>query len=386
MIGNVFSGKTVWISGHTGFKGAWLVTWLRMLGAKVYGFALEPPTKHALFDQLGLAGDIHHEIGEVTDPEAVRQSIRKADPDFVFHLAAQSIVGLSYRQPSTTFAVNVMGTVHVLDVLREFSKPCVVVVVTSDKCYENLEWVYGYREVDPLGGHDPYSASKAAAEIVTAGYRKSFFQHHPVRLASARAGNVIGGGDWSPDRILPDCIRSLQQQRKIGVRNPKSVRPWQHVLEPLSGYLQLAACMAGGQRNKIEAENLASAFNFGPEADSHRTVEELVNAVLQHWPGRWESKEDPDAVHEACLLQLSTEKARALLGWRPVWKFDQCVKKTVEWYQASAAGASPPSELRSLTEQQIHDYEQSAAQLQIPWTRVFMNQTSNEPAPRTDAV
>ena len=243
MFDDVFRGRSVWLSGHTGFKGGWLAEWLLNLGASVYGYALAPNTQPALFEQLGIAGRLQHELNDVRDAAAVAQSIQKTQPDFVFHLAAQPLVRLSYDQPIETYATNVMGTLHVLDALRSLKKPCAAVFITSDKCYENQEWIYGYREGDPLGGYDPYSSSKAAAEIVIGAYRRSFFQNHPVRIASARAGNVIGGGDWAADRIVPDCIRALQNNQPIPVRNKVATRPWQHVLEPLSGYLWLAASL-----------------------------------------------------------------------------------------------------------------------------------------------
>jgi len=241
MFAEAFRNKTVWLSGHTGFKGAWLAQWLLELGANVHGFALEPATEPALFDQLGLAKRLHHQIADIRDPAAVRESVKKSQPDFVFHLAAQPPVRLSYEQPLETYATNVMGTAHVLEALRALDKPCAAVLITTDKCYENREWLHSYREEDPLGGYDPYSSSKAAAEIAISAWRRSFFKKHPVKIASARAGNVIGGGDWALDRIVPDCIRALQKKQPIAVRNPNATRPWQHVLEPLSGYLWLAA-------------------------------------------------------------------------------------------------------------------------------------------------
>lgn len=366
MFANAFRHKTVWLSGHTGFKGAWLAHWLLELGAQVHGFALPPPTRPALFDQLGLAERLHHEIGDVRDAAAVKRSLQAAQPDYVFHLAAQALVRTSYEQPVETFATNVLGTVHVLDALRALSKPCAAVFVTSDKCYENREWLYGYREGDPLGGHDPYSSSKAAAEIAISAWRRSFFDGHPVRIASARAGNVIGGGDWAADRIVPDCVRALQQHQPIPVRNPTATRPWQHVLEPLSGYLWLAAALANPTLTGTRPELLASAFNFGPTHDANRTVQELVVEVLKHWPGRWEDKSDPAAVHEARLLQLATDKARALLGWSPVWDFVTAVEQTVNWYR-QAGRTSDPVALQKLTTGQIEAYCVAAQARGIPW-------------------
>ena len=236
-----FSGKIVWLSGVSGFKGAWLAEWLLSLGAEIRGFCLPPPTQPSLFDQTGLASRIVWDCADLRDANAVRNSLLEAQPDFVFHLAAQPLVRLSYREPVETWETNVMGTIHVLEALRQLDKACAAVLVTTDKCYDNREWVHGYREEDALGGHDPYSSSKAGCELAIASWRRSFFNGHPVKVASARAGNVIGGGDWAQDRILPDCVRALAAGAPIEVRNPGAVRPWQHVLESLSGYLCLAA-------------------------------------------------------------------------------------------------------------------------------------------------
>jgi CDP-glucose 4,6-dehydratase len=358
MFANAYQNKTVWLSGSTGFKGSWLAEWLLQLGATVHGFALPPNTTPSLFHQLSLENRIHQKIADIRDLETVRRSIQQTQPDFVFHLAAQPLVRTSYETPVETYATNVMGTVHVLEAMRQLQKPCAAVLVTTDKCYENQEWIYGYREKDPLGGYDPYSSSKAAAEIAIAAYRRSFFKDHPVRIASARAGNVIGGGDWATDRIVPDCIRALQRGESIPVRNPSATRPWQHVLEPLSGYLWLAASLAADLRPLTSG--LASAFNFGPTHESNRTVAELVQEILKHWPGCWEDKSDPNGVHEAGLLQLSIDKAHALLGWEPVWNFSTAIEQTVKWYRN-------PS-LQS-TAVQIAQYTTRAKQLSLKWTQ-----------------
>ena len=362
----LYRGKSVFVTGHTGFKGAWLAEWLLCLGARVHGFSLPPSTQPSLFEQLGLASGLHHEVGDIRDPVAVKQSILAAQPDFVFHLAAQPLVRLSYEQPVETYATNVMGTINVLQALRELRKRCPAVMVTTDKCYENREWVHGYREEDPLGGHDPYSSSKAAAEIAIASWRRAFFRDHPVRIASARAGNVIGGGDWAADRIVPDCIRSLQAGQPIGVRNPNATRPWQHVLEPLSGYLQLGASIHLADLNSQPStlNPLCSGFNFGPSHDANRTVAELVAEVLKHWPGRWEDQSDPTAVHEAGLLQLSTDKAHALLQWSPVWSFSAAVEETVNWYRETREA---PQQAPDLTRQQIQRYQADAAKAEVSW-------------------
>jgi CDP-glucose 4,6-dehydratase len=362
-----FREKTVLVTGHTGFKGSWLCEWLHLLGARVVGYALPAPTQPAMFDQLDLAGRIEHHTGDIRDIESLDRVVRACQPDFVFHLAAQPLVRLSYEQPLDTHAINVLGTANVLECLRRLTKPCAAVMITTDKCYENREWCYGYRENDPLGGHDPYSASKAAAEVIIASYQRSFFQSHPVRVASARAGNVIGGGDWALDRIVPDSMRSLAAGQPVPVRNKNATRPWQHVLEPLGGYLWLAATLANPHFARGSAEQLCSAFNFGPSAESNRSVGELVTEILKHHPGRWEDRGISGAVHEAKLLHLVTDKARGLLGWMPVWGFADTVRETVRWYRESARCKTAAS-LRRLTDDQIRLYSQSARTLQLPWT------------------
>ncbi len=341
-------GKRVWLSGHTGFKGAWLSEWLLQLGAEVHGYALVPNTKPALFEQLGLAGRLEHEVHDIRDCAAVRNSIHAFRPDFVIHMAAQPLVRRSYAMPVETYETNVMGTVHVLEALRGFDSPCSVVIVTTDKCYENHESGRAYEEQDPLGGHDPYSSSKAMAEIATAAYRNSYFLNSPVRVASARAGNVIGGGDWAEDRIVPDAMRALNQGHKVSVRNPRAIRPWQHVLEPLGGYLTLASGLA-------ENASLATAFNFGPGPDSNRTVAALVTEILKNRPGGWEDASDPAALHEAMLLNLSINKAVALLDWIPRWDFSKTVEKTASWYRDVHDGIVTPAEM---TASQIREYDQ----------------------------
>ena len=365
MFANSFQGKTVWVSGHTGFKGAWLVRWLLKLGARVHGFSLPPPTNPSVFEQLNLEKQIGHEIGDVRDFNAVKKSILFVQPDFVFHLAAQSLVRFSYEHPLETYSTNVMGTAHVLEALRYLGKPCAAVFVTTDKCYENREEDYAYAESDPLGGRDPYSSSKGAAEIVISAYRRSFFEKHPVRIASARAGNVIGGGDWASDRLVPDCIRSLQRNEPIPVRNPSATRPWQHVLEPLSGYLWLAAMLAKPVLADADAHAISTAFNFGPDKEANRNVEELVAAILKHWPGRSENKSDSRAVHEAKLLMLSADKAKRLLRWKPAWNFETAAARTVEWYRAVHEHGESFAE--KVTVAQVDEYEKSARASKIAW-------------------
>lgn len=360
-----YAGKRVLVTGHTGFKGSWLCEWLLALGADVTGLALPPSTRPALFDQLGLISRVRHIEGDVRDFGTVQRLVREARPDFVFHLAAQPLVRLSYDRPVETYATNVMGTVHVLDALRSLSQPCAAVMVTTDKCYENHEWVHSYREEDAMGGSDPYSSSKGAAELVIAAYRRSYFGRpdSPVRLASVRAGNVIGGGDWAADRIVPDCIRALLGREQILVRNKVATRPWQHVLEPLSGYLWLAALMVTA--SAAERATLCGAFNFGPALTSNRTVGELVQEILHHWPGEWVDCSDPHAVHEARLLSLSADKAHHLLGWSPVWSFSDTVRETVRWYREAIDCHGFPN----LTRAQIDAYTAAAKEKGLLWAQ-----------------
>lgn len=361
---DTFRGRRVLVTGHTGFKGAWLSEWLLALGADVWGLALEP-LEPSLFSQLGLAQRLHHSIGDIRDPAAVARTMREARPEYVFHLAAQPLVRLSYAQPVDTYATNVLGTIHVLETLRSLASPCAAVFVTTDKCYENLETARSYREEDPLGGHDPYSSSKGACEIAIASWRRSFFRNHRVKIASARAGNVIGGGDWALDRIVPDCVRALQRHETIKVRNPASTRPWQHVLEPLSGYLWLAACLMDPHLAPGTG-TLDSAFNFGPMPEATRTVAELVETALSHWPGHWQDCRDPNAVHEAQLLSLAIDKARIQLGWGPTWDFAATVQQTITWYRKAS---EPSFQAGSLTRAQISAYVHAAQERKLSWTR-----------------
>jgi CDP-glucose 4,6-dehydratase len=362
MFQNHYEGKRVWLSGHTGFKGSWLSEWLLQLGAEVYGYSLAPDPNPALFDQLSLAHRLrHHQIADIRHPKSVRESLVEAQPDFVFHLAAQPLVRRSYAQAIETYETNVNGTLHVLEALRALSRPCTALFITTDKCYENREHGLPYREEDHLGGRDPYSSSKAMAEIGIAAYRQSYFNspNSPVRLASARAGNVIGGGDWAEDRIVPDCIRYLQKGYPILVRNPHATRPWQHVLEPLSGYLWYAATLS---RDAL----LPRSLNFGPNPECNRSVQELVSKILTHWPGEWADDSDPTAVHESKLLSLSIEKA-AMLGWKPVWDFETTLRHTVDWYRQSGAA---PDHIPKNTLTQIHAYAAAAKAAGIGWAAI----------------
>lgn len=345
-----WQGKRVLLTGQTGFKGSWLMLWLRELGAEVYGMALLGETTPCLFDQLFPTGDVGHFIGDIRDAALVRQRVAQAAPDVVLHLAAQPLVLRSFNDPLTTWQSNVLGSAHILDALKGCERPVAVVMVTTDKVYENREWVHAYRETDRLGGYDPYSASKAACEILIDSYRKSFFADSPVRVASARAGNIIGGGDWSENRILPDLVRAVSQGITLEVRNPAAVRPWQHVLDPLAGYLCLAERL-------WQDASVAEAFNFGPDTADQQPVRALVEAALQRWPGEWRDASDPDMPHEAGRLMLSTDKARSKLGWHPQFSFDQAVAHTIDWYRAVHEGASP----REYTLRQIADFGKVAA-------------------------
>jgi CDP-glucose 4,6-dehydratase len=346
----------VLLTGHTGFKGSWLALWLADLGAEVTGYALAPETTPALFERAGVAGCCRSILGDVRDAARVAALVREVQPDFVFHLAAQALVRRGYQEPLETFATNAVGTAAVLDAVRVAGRPCAVVVVTTDKCYENLDSGEAFREDHRLGGRDPYAASKACAELVAASYRQSFFEpgalgQHGVALATARAGNVIGGGDWSQDRIVVDAVAALAAGRPIPVRNPHAVRPWEHVLEPLSGYLELGARLAGSQ-----AAEYCEAWNFGPEPSGACTVRELVERLVSRWgEGRWEDRSDPGAPHEARFLRLAIDKARVRLGWRPRLDLDTAVAWTVDWYKAAHRGADA-AELRSLSQAQCRDH------------------------------
>lgn len=330
-------GRRVLITGHTGFKGSWLSLWLLQLGAQVSGMALEPDTEPSLFDQLDLASTMDHRIADLRDSSVVRQVVHEVQPEVVLHLGAQPLVRRSYIEPAATWATNVMGTIHVLEALRTLDSPCTAVLITTDKVYRNNEWLYGYRENDPLGGHDPYSSSKAAAELAIASWRDSFcgplpHQAQHLLLSTGRAGNVIGGGDWSADRIVPDIVRALAANQPIGVRNPNATRPWQHVLEPLCGYLLLA------ERLTERGKELASSFNFGPQLEANRPVRDLVQEALRHWPGSWIDDHEPTSPHEAGLLNLVIDRAHHQLGWAPNWPFATTVDRTITWYRRVLQG------------------------------------------------
>lgn len=358
---SAYQGKRVLVTGHTGFKGSWLCEWLLRLGAEVTGYALDPQPHEVLYSQLDLENRLAADHrGNLSDRKNLAELVAKGAPEIILHLAAQPLVRLSFEIPLETFATNVMGTAHVLDAVRLSGNAVTVVAVTTDKCYENREWLNGYREEDALGGHDPYSASKGAAEIVISSYRRSYFPADgPVKLASARAGNVIGGGDWAQDRIVPDCFRALREGKAIPVRNKIATRPWQHVLEPLSGYLWLAASL-NSQASTLTS--LSSAFNFGPALTSNRTVAELVQELLKHTGGEWTDASDPNALHEASKLNLATDKAFHLLQWQPVWTFEETIANTAAWYLNRNS-----SSIADFTRQQIATYQDAAAARHIAW-------------------
>lgn len=341
-----FAGKRMFVTGHTGFKGAWLTFLLKELGADVMGFALPPVPGPSHFDLLGLQGKINHVVGDIRDPSALNNALQSFQPEYVFHLAAQALVTKSYADPVLTFGSNVMGSVLLLDAVRQCDSVRSLVYVTSDKCYENMEWVWGYRENDRLGGHDPYSASKAAAEMVFSAYARSYFSSRPkLGAATTRAGNVIGGGDWTVDRIVPDCIRAIEMNRPIQLRNPQATRPWQHVLEPLSGYLLLAA------RLRTEPEKSAGSWNFGPSTSEVRTVMQVASSIIQHF-GRGRIEVTESQRHEARLLQLNCDKARQLLGWQPRWHMEKTLAATALWYKTVLTGG----DAETITRSQLKDY------------------------------
>ena len=349
-----YAGKRVFLTGHTGFKGAWLLQWLHLLGAEVKGYALAPETPEDLYHLIG--GDTLCEsvLADVRDAARLEREMQAFAPDFVFHLAAQPLVRRSYEIPAETFAVNALGTAHVLDAVRCLGgRPCTVVLITTDKVYENQEWVYPYRETDRLGGYDPYSASKACAELVIHSYTQSFFNpadlaRHRTGVASARAGNVIGGGDWARDRIVPDIVRALRAGRPVTVRNPLAVRPWQHVLEPLSGYLRLGARLAA------DPARYGGAWNFGPQADDNKVVEALVQAALRTWGhGTYDKPVLDNQPHEAGLLKLDISRAVTQLGWQPQYPAETAIARTLDWYKAHQ---EQPAAIRAFTIQQINAF------------------------------
>jgi len=414
VFGNRYKKRRILITGHTGFKGSWLAIWLKELGAEVVGYALEPPSDPSNYAATGLADRINHVHGDVRDLDHLMDVFARYEPEMVFHLAAQALVRSSYEDPKTTFDTNIGGTVNVLEAVRRTDSVRVLVNITSDKCYENREWVWGYRENDPMGGHDPYSASKGAAELVFAAYLRSFFSKpacgdRQLGAASCRAGNAIGGGDWGRDRLIPDCIRALAAGEDIGIRNPRAIRPWQHVLELLSGYLWL------GARLWTHPEAFNGGWNFGPRGEAHMTVGEVVNRLLRAWgSGAWRDlsasgavhelgmddeadrrreagavpaegtvpapralpalgaihspgvAHTPGALHEAATLRLCCDKAAARLGWRNVLSLDEAIEMTAAWYNTFYSGVSQDAAYHRCT-RQIVEYIEKAREKKLKW-------------------
>ncbi len=366
LFNNIYKGKKVLLTGHTGFKGSWLTLWLKQLGAEVIGYSLEPPTDPSLFEILNLEKEIIHVIGDIRNEKRLKETFKKYKPDIVIHMAAQPLVRYSYMNPKETYETNVLGTLNVFEAVRETKTVRVVINVTSDKCYENKEWVYGYRENDPMGGYDPYSSSKGCAELLTSAYRNSFFnpenygKTHNVALASVRAGNVIGGGDWAEDRLIPDCIRALSKKETIYIRNPHAIRPWQHVLEPLSGYLWLGALMWQ------DPTKYSEGWNFGPNDEDILTVEEIVKDVIKIWGNGEYMVNSDNRFHEAKLLKLDISKAHFYLKWKPVYNAKKSLVETVNWYKTYF---SNPEKIYDFTINQLLSYIKEAENKDLIWTK-----------------
>ncbi|HAG17348.1 MAG TPA: CDP-glucose 4,6-dehydratase [Bacteroidales bacterium] len=360
LFGGIYNNKKVLITGHTGFKGSWLALWLHKMGADVYGFALKNEDSPNHIDLLNIP--IHQKYGDITELGALDRYLQEIQPEIVFHLAAQALVKKSYLNPVETFSTNVMGTLNVFEACRKTPSVKAIVNVTSDKCYENKEWNWGYRENEPMGGFDPYSASKGCSEILTASYRNSYFNiekykiSHEVLIATGRAGNVIGGGDWAADRLIPDIVKATSRNEVVKIRNPKATRPWQHVLEPLSGYLTL------GWQLLNQKTNYAEGWNFGPDMSSNLPVDEIVELSKKRWDSiKIEFSKDPDDQHEAHLLMLDCSKANKLMKWKPVWGIDKTIEKTICWYRDFYVSGKVE------TEKQITDYVNDASKANLQW-------------------
>lgn len=356
---NMYKGRRVLVTGHTGFKGSWLSIWLNKLGAEVVGYSLEPPTEPSIFNICRLNDKVTSIIGDIRDEQKLNEVFEKYSPEMVFHLAAQPLVRRSYNFPKETYETNVMGTVNVLEAAQNTNSVKAVVVITTDKCYENKEWVYGYRETDPMGGYDPYSSSKGCAELVVASYRNSFYNKKSIALSSVRAGNVIGGGDWAEDRLIPDFVKAVSQDKPIIIRNPHATRPWQHVLEPLSGYLWLGALMLK------DKEKYSSAWNFGPRDTDVLTVEEVLSLLIKAW-GKGSIEIDKNSQpHEATLLKLDISKAKAYLKWNPVYSVNEAIDKTIQWYKVYYKNEE---NMYEYTLKQIEEYERQAQLQNLKWS------------------
>lgn len=355
---NMYKGKKVLVTGHTGFKGSWISIWLKNLGADVIGFSLEAPTEPSIFNICQLDKKITSIIGDVRDEKKLKNVFEMYKPEIVFHLAAQPLVRLSYNNPKETYEINVMGTVNVLEVAKNTASVKAVVVITTDKCYENKEWVYGYRETDPMGGYDPYSSSKGCAELIVSSYRNSFYDEKGIALSSVRAGNVIGGGDWAQDRLIPDFVRSVSKDKSIVIRNPLATRPWQHVLEPLSGYLWLGALMLkdNGKYN--------SSWNFGPKDTDVLNVEEVLKLSIIAWGKGIIEIDKTVQPHEANLLKLDISKVKTYLKWHPVYDVDKAIDRTIQWYKAYYENEN----MYEYTLRQIEEYEEEAKIHNLMWS------------------
>ena len=361
---SLFKGARVLLTGHTGFKGSWMSLWLTHLGAEVHGISIGVPTGPSHFVEADIQNKVTHKLLDIRDRETLTQLIERIQPDFVFHFAAQALVRRSYLDPVDTWSTNAVGTINVLEALRSIKHFCVAILVTSDKCYQNVEWVWGYRETDKLGGPDPYSASKGAAELAISSYVSSFFPSNgPVRIGVGRAGNVIGGGDWAGDRIVPDCMHAWSQNRSVSLRSPLATRPWQHVLEPLSGYLNLALVLH--KNGDLHGE----PFNFGPPAHQNHSVSELVTQMTKHWDQVvWEDVSNTsDEPYESGLLKLNCDKAMHHLGWKATWDFETTVRETVLWYKGYYEKAH--SSVAKFSTAQIKSYVKSAKELGINWAQ-----------------
>ena len=360
--GNVYAGKRVLITGNTGFKGSWLSTWLKLLGAEVYGYSVDIPTSPSMFETLFLAEEIHHREGDVRDRKALAAYIHEVRPDFIFHLAAQAIVSVSYRNPFDTITTNVVGTASVCEAIRTIDWPCTCVLITSDKAYNNVEWIWGYRETDALGGKDVYSGSKGAAELVIKSYWESFIKVMPhIKFGVARAGNVIGGGDWAKDRIIVDCVRAFSKSEAVEIRSPQATRPWQHVLEPLSGYLPLGWYLYDGKSRNGEP------YNCGPRAEQTKTVLDIVMDLASRWGIDKEHAVRLTGTipfNEATLLKLNCDKALVYLHWHSTLHYDDCIQFISDWYYAYY---KQTADMGQLTREQIETYMQRAAAQKLEW-------------------
>jgi CDP-glucose 4,6-dehydratase len=361
---NSYHGKRVLVTGHTGFKGSWLSTWLLRMGAHVTGYSIDVPSNPSNFEVLGLANRLKHTTGNIQDLAHLERVFSRTSPEIVFHLAAQPLTRLSYDIPQETFLTNLGGTVNVLECIRRSPSVQAAVIITSDKCYKNVEWLWGYRENDMLGGDDPYSASKACAEIASHSYINSFFSDKDYpNIATARAGNVIGGGDWATDRIVPDCIKAFSKGEQIRTRNPKATRPWQHVIEPLSGYLWLGALLLKGEEN-----TMGESFNFGPLSDVNRTVEELINTLVKEWGGNigYVVDAETSGKKESMLLKLNCDKAFHFLGWHAVLSFEKTIQMTAQWFKAFLSGTE---EMYEVTNRQLEEYATLAQEKGLEWAK-----------------